>query len=577
MSTETEVVKNDETDELNDETEAEAEGPGDIVARLVPNDPGAPTRMACTLAQLRTYDRNPRQEPNPKFEEIKEAVLAMRDRGEPIQITITRRPDERDKPYMVHAGGNTFLEAVREVAEETGDPHFERIDCLFVPWRSEAEEIVAHLIENDVRGELVFIDRARSIMDLRAELERELGEELSQRRFTAILAEKGYRVGGQPALSRMEYAVETLLPHIPRALAAGLGNDRMTALRKFETAMVRYFEALQMDDQVEAGREVFLTALARSDMPEWTFERARYEIYRGLAQLTGEAPKMVQARIEEILADHSPEPRQAPEGRTMIDYERRERAREAAAKAKATKAAKAAAAAQEQEAAQGAQNGDPDAGPAGGGERDDRQTDFHASEGGADTAPPEDSDQGSFVAQEIDVGGVAHLGAKDLRARMWTLASQIAGRNGLDECVLLVGYGGGYVMDLPAVSLKEDAYDGERRAALWWFLGSLVDQWAMLDDLSCLEECIAAIPAESALAGVVSAYLSGDQALRTKAGETLESLVYTPGVTEMPAFCHRVLAELDDTDLKTFVALIDTRRVFSRMCLEQVKDYLWQL
>lgn len=60
-----------------------------------------------------------------------------------------------------------------------------------VAWRLQC--VIGHLAENDVRGELSFIEKAFGIEKARAIYEEQLGREVSQRELADLLKEAGYR------------------------------------------------------------------------------------------------------------------------------------------------------------------------------------------------------------------------------------------------------------------------------------------------------------------------------------------------------------------------------------------------
>ena len=88
-----------------------------------------PQLISVTLMQLRPFDGNPRKTKNPKFEEIKESI---RMRGLDFAPNITKRPG--DDFYIIADGGNTRLQALNELWEETQDPKYWSIRCLYKPW-----------------------------------------------------------------------------------------------------------------------------------------------------------------------------------------------------------------------------------------------------------------------------------------------------------------------------------------------------------------------------------------------------------------------------------------------------------
>jgi ParB family protein of integrating conjugative element (PFGI_1 class) len=130
----------------------------------------APTESQIELSvdEIRPYENNPRRAANPRFDDIKESI---RTSGLRSPLTVTRRPGESH--FIVEAGGNTRLLALRQLWAETRDPRFRKQVVLFRPWRSESHVLTAHLIENEQRGEMTFWDKACGIAALKSRLEAE--------------------------------------------------------------------------------------------------------------------------------------------------------------------------------------------------------------------------------------------------------------------------------------------------------------------------------------------------------------------------------------------------------------------
>ncbi|MGU1067146.1 ParB family protein [Pseudomonas aeruginosa] len=196
------------------------------------SDPVSDTPMVLTLDQVLPWHDNPRTTRNPKFDEIKESI---RHRGLDTPPPVTRRPGE-DK-YRIRNGGNTRLEALNELYKETGDERYFRFNCLFRPWDKQRGEIIAltgHLAENDLKGDLKFIERAVGIQKAKAWYEEEKGEPVGIRELSRKLTDDGYPVSPSH-ISRMLDAVEILLPAIPVMLYSGLGKpqiEKLLSLRK---------------------------------------------------------------------------------------------------------------------------------------------------------------------------------------------------------------------------------------------------------------------------------------------------------------------------------------------------------
>lgn len=191
------------------------------------SDPVVDTPMLLSLDEVLPYDSNPRTTRNPKYAEIKESI---RQRGLDTPPPVTRKPGE-DK-FRIRNGGNTRLAILNELYRETGDEKYFRFHCLFRPWdemRGEIISLTGHLAENDLQGQLKFIERAIGVDKAKTLYEAELGEPISQRELARRLATDGYPVS-QPHISRMQDALRYLLPAVPGLLYSGLGFERVTKL-----------------------------------------------------------------------------------------------------------------------------------------------------------------------------------------------------------------------------------------------------------------------------------------------------------------------------------------------------------
>lgn len=202
-------------------------------------DPVTPISMEVTLDQLRPYERNPRKTQNPKYDEIKESI---RQRGLDAPPAISRRPGEPH--YVIVNGGNTRLQILNELYTETRDQQFFRIQCLFKPWQSETSALIGHLVENEQRGDMTFIEKALAIREAQQLLEAESGKALSQPKLSEALREQGFSIS-RGHIGRMLQTIDYLLPSIPTLLYAGMGKpqiEKALALRSAGWAVVQGFQ-----------------------------------------------------------------------------------------------------------------------------------------------------------------------------------------------------------------------------------------------------------------------------------------------------------------------------------------------
>lgn len=460
-------------------------------------DPSEPTPMLVTIDKIQEYDRNPRRERNEAHDLITESI---RQRGFAGALPITRRPGE--PLYMVAEGGNTALHILKALYAETQDPRFHEIHCLFEPWVSESETLIAHLVENDARGELIFIDRARAVQDLRGLLEHERSALLSTHQLAALLRERGYSID-HSMIIRLLYAADVLLSLIPRALRAGLGAPQVKHLRTVEELCVRFLEHRQRDaSSIEAAKRWFLECLARHDREDWRIEPIEYEVEAHLAKVCGESIAKVRADFDAIKNFGAP----GPDAPAPIPFNVPER---------------------------------------------------RASERG----PPEHHEQAD-LPQDV----------KSLRGRMWTLATQLAQRYGLGECILICARGCGFLVDFPEhppfAGPSPESSEEALCVMLWWMLAGLADEWpqgpGMAPALALLEE--------ARIYPAIKAVAEGD--------ETIPARTLVPRVGYPPSLAiaaRELLAVMDVPDYERLIQLIDTRRALQAHCRRLGKSGVWDL
>lgn len=224
---------------------------------------GSAHLLRVDVARIRPYARNPRQQPNPEYSRLKASISAQ---GLDQPLVIAQVPGDED--FVLLAGGNTRLQILKELYQETGDERFLQVDCLCKPWVQDSHQLLAHLRENELRGELCFIDKARAVFEAKQLLEAELDvAELSQRQLEALLRECGLSLG-HSMISKMGYAVHTLWPLIPQALTAGLGRPQVERIRAIERAARRVWQRLQLGED-SVFDMVFAELCRRYDAPEW--------------------------------------------------------------------------------------------------------------------------------------------------------------------------------------------------------------------------------------------------------------------------------------------------------------------
>ncbi len=161
---------------------------------------------------------------------------------------------------------------------------------------------------------------------------------------------------------------------------------------------------------------------------------------------------------------------------------------------------------------------------------------------------------------------------KSLRGRMWTLAMQLAHRQGLSTCVRLCPRGCGFIVDLP----DQPLYAGEhptsaeeaQRVTLWWMLAALSDEWPYgIDQAPALDYL-----EDASIYPAIRAVSEGDERTAT---ETLVPRVSFPPSLDLAA--RQLFAVLDERDYARLIQLIDTRRALQVHCRRLGKRIVWEV
>ncbi|EFB7614861.1 chromosome partitioning protein ParB [Escherichia coli] len=240
------------------------------------------TPMILTLDQLRPNPDNPRTTRNPRYDDIKNSIHA---RGLDTVPKVTRMPDSEPDVYIFSDGGNTRYQILTELWKETGDPRFYRIHVLFKPWPGRLQCVIGHLAENEVRGELTFIEKAQGIHKARQIHEEQLGRKVSLRELADLLTHEGLPVHNS-TISRMEDALKYLYPWIPDLMESGLGRHQVTALLALRQDAERVWGQFALASGTDAEFDrVFGESCRKFNSPElWSLEMFRDELIGDLLQ-----------------------------------------------------------------------------------------------------------------------------------------------------------------------------------------------------------------------------------------------------------------------------------------------------
>lgn len=517
-------------------------------------DPIQPQPMMVPLEHIHPYERNPRQAINSEYDRIKASIRAT---GLDQPLTITQRPGVTN--YIVHSGGNTRLRVLKSLYEETGEGRYATVACLFKPWHCESEVLLAHLRENDLRGGLTFIDKACAILDIKALLETECQiEEISQRRLESALQQGGYALSSG-LVSRMGYAVQTLLPLIPQALHAGLGRPQVQKIRALERAARQVWEAHELGADTTFD-PVFAALCQRYDDPDWDTELLRNALESEIAEQADVSVHLIRVELDAQIEGRPvtvPPPEDDPDDcREDSDWLDKPPADIMPNSPESLD--------QDPDNTNNQTSADR---PPNSEHSEDRDIEpaseaLPDSEDGIAPASNDfkypDTTTPDEVPAGVGVSGPADL--KSLRARAWTLAARLAQRNGLSDLVVpLSGQGLGFILrDVPDPALADqlDEESLSQLSLIWWQLAACAEL-----TLAPRSSVIPHLPTESVLR----------QALEQQDLTQLFDSVWTldPGQTG-----HGLWRRLGDRDWMDLLNLMDSYRRIRRLAEERQLD-LW--
>ena len=218
--------------------------------------------ISINLDDIHEFALNPRRADNPLFAEIKASIATI---GLQQPLKVTRRPGEAG--YTLYDGGNTRLRALKQLWQETHDEKFFYQRCHFVPYVSDADILLHHMVENEVRGEMTLLDKSLAVWRLKSLYEQGQGKSLSVRDLAELLASQGWAIKHK-TVSIFVFTAQHLADRLPQALAAGMGRPRIEEIRKTFHAIRKYVDERFAAPHIlsgEAAQRGYLDHLAATD------------------------------------------------------------------------------------------------------------------------------------------------------------------------------------------------------------------------------------------------------------------------------------------------------------------------
>lgn len=212
-----------------------------------------------SIHNIDEYAFNPRQADNDHFETIKDSIQKI---GLQQRFSVVKNPET--KRYTLIKGGNTRLLAFKKLYRETSDIKFSSINCIVEPWDGElnkTQAVIAHLIENEARGELILVDKAKALIELEQEYKNCGIESLrtpqtkleksnistTTQEFVGYLKDNGYSVSeGQLGLFR--FTATKLTGNLDNFLNQGLGSPQIIKIRSVFNNLKHIVKDIEIED-----------------------------------------------------------------------------------------------------------------------------------------------------------------------------------------------------------------------------------------------------------------------------------------------------------------------------------------
>lgn len=443
-----------------------------------PGDPVSVMTIPVEIEHIRPYDGNIRLVRNPKYDDIHHRIVT---RGQEGELPITRRPGAEH--FMIAKGGNTRWEIMHGLWK-AGDGRFRTVHCRFYPWTCESDVLAAHLAENEVRGENIFIEKALALQTLRRQWGQETSAPLGLREFERRLRESAGLSYSRRDILRFQYATETLYPLIPEALRGGLGPRQADQIKKLETLYRNYWlkrrqggvvQTAPPADQGEGGDDeirdavfaaLFGAALSRHDGPDMIIDVVRDELEKEIAAVLELPLRTVRMDIDAIAAGVEFDIAPVTDANLPAGFAPTVSAGPLSEKPGGTPGH-----------ARGRRDGSS-------GQTARTMPVPGQDEAGSTTAVPPTAQPpapaaASVVEQVLDEPHRGPSDVKSLRSRAYVLAWQLCQRHRLTGCVSAAPHWGvGFVVDLPECPLlpADDPVVGRLRYWVWCFLFAVTEQ-----------------------------------------------------------------------------------------------------
>lgn len=170
------------------------------------------------------------RESNP--EDCERLYQSIKEEGLQQPFVVAQPPDSEH--YTLIAGGNTRLEIIQRLHEESGGSRFSDINCFVVSWPGICIAKISHLVTNDLVNNARFFERAKAILNfIDGNWDLPVDVNTSDREVSKFFTEHGFPLY-RTTYAAMRYAVNFLNNYLPSSLASSLSTLDVKHIQRLE-------------------------------------------------------------------------------------------------------------------------------------------------------------------------------------------------------------------------------------------------------------------------------------------------------------------------------------------------------
>ncbi|MYD46421.1 MAG: hypothetical protein F4W92_08725 [Gammaproteobacteria bacterium] len=208
-----------------------------------------------------------------KQEDYERLYLSIKEEGLQQPFVVAQPPDSEH--YTLIAGGNTRLEIIQRIHEESRGSRFHEIHCVVVSWPGICIAKISHLVTNDLVNEARFFERAEAILKfIDGNSDLPIDHTTSDREVSKFFTEHGFPLY-RSTYAAMRYAVDFLNSHLPLSLACSFCTLDVKHIQRLENR-------LKTDWVAEGKTETEFNQLFIEVAQSCDHEDLNYETFRDL-------------------------------------------------------------------------------------------------------------------------------------------------------------------------------------------------------------------------------------------------------------------------------------------------------